>query len=268
MSLRYFRHAARSRDAVFAGAALVAVIVLGLSTPADAQTAQDTTAQGQDQSQGVLPAPAAEESELAIAFNVGVQSDYVFRGVSQTEEDPSVFAGVDLTYDTFYAGAWASNVEYPGDSDTNAEIDLYGGLRPVVGDWTFDLGAIAYIYTNQPDGADYSYVEAKVGASRSFDALTVGALGFYSPDFFGAAEDEAFYGEVNAAYRFGDRFTGSAALGRQWVSSTFDYTTWNVGGTFALTDTFGLDVRYYDTDEHGFGDIYDGRVVASLKATF
>lgn len=253
--------------ALLLSAAAIALIVAAAGS-AEAQTALDPTAQGQDQSQGVLPAAPAEESSVNINLNVGVQSDYVFRGVSQTEEDAGVFGGVDLTYDTFYAGVAAYNVSYPGDPDTNAEIDLYGGVRPVVGDWTFDLGAIAYIYTNQPGGADYSYAEAKVGASRSFDALTVSALGFYSPDFFGAAEDESFYGEINAAYRFNDRFTGSAALGRQWVSSTFDYTTWNVGGTFALTDTFGLDVRYYDTDEHEFGDIYDGRVVASLKATF
>ena len=57
-------------------------------------------------------------------------------------------------------------------------------------------------------------------------------------------------------------------MGRQFVSSDFDYTTWNVGAAYALTDTLAIDLRYHDTDEHDFGQIYESRAVASLKATF
>ena len=66
-----------------------------------------------------------------VSFNVGVGSDYVFRGVSQTEEDFAVSAGIDVTKDLFYAGAWASNVSYAGDDETSIETDLYLGVRPV-----------------------------------------------------------------------------------------------------------------------------------------
>lgn len=249
-------------------ASVAALALIVAAEAVSAQTAQDPTAQPQDQSQGVQPDTVEETPQSEISFNVGVTSDYVFRGVSQTEEDPAVFAGADLTYRNAYAGVWASNVSFPGDEDTNAEIDIYGGFRPEVGGFTFDIGAIGYFYTNQPDGADYDYLELKVGASRTYGEVTLGALAFYSPDYFGASEDEATYVEVNAAYAFNDRLTGSAGLGRQYLSSDFDYTTWNVGATFALTDWFGLDVRYHDTDEHQFGEIYDSRLVASLKATF
>jgi hypothetical protein len=57
-------------------------------------------------------------------------------------------------------------------------------------------------------------------------------------------------------------------VGRQWVSSDFDYTTWNLGAAYQLTERLGLDVRCFDTDEPGFGSAYDSRVVASLKANF
>lgn len=240
-------------DIWFAGACLAALVIWGVASRADAQTA----------------GPAATEpSGPEIAWNVAVGSDYVFRGVSQTEEEAAVSAGVDLTSGAFYAGAWASNVSFPGDPDTNAEIDLYGGVRPEFAGFNWDFGVVGYFYTGQSDSADYDYVEAKVGVSRAFGPATLGAVVFYSPDFFGAAEDEATYVEANAAFSPADKWTVSGAVGRQFVSSDFDYTTWNLGAAYALTDNLALDLRYYDTDEHDFGQIYEGRAVASLKAVF
>ena len=228
-------------DAWFAAACILGIAGLGLCSEAKAQD---------------------------VSANVALTSDYVFRGVSQTEEDPAISAGVDVTVGQFYAGAWASNVSFPGDDDTNAEIDLYGGFRPEVAGFNLDLGVVGYLYTSQPDGADYDYVELKAAASRAVGPATVGAAVYYSPDFFGAAEDEATYVEVNAAVSPADKWTVSGGLGRQFVSSDFDYTTWNVGAAYQLTSNLAVDVRYHDTDEHDFGDIYGARAVASLKATF
>lgn len=215
----------------------------------------------------VTPA-AAEDGGWDLSGNVAITSDYVFRGVSQTEEEAAIQAGADLTNGTFYAGVWASNVSFPGDPDTNAEIDLYGGFKPQAAGWTVDIGAIAYLYANQPSGADYDYVEAKLGASRSSGPWSYGATVYWSPDFFGAAEDEATYVQADLAYKPADKWTISGAVGRQWVSSNFDYTTWNAGVAYAFTDHIALDVRYYDTGEHGFGEIYGARGVATLKAVF
>ena len=241
--------ASGSNDAWFAGTCLVAVIVWGVASNADAQEAPDPTAP-------------------QIAWNVATTSDYVFRGVSQTEEEAAISGGVDLTYGSFYAGAWASNVSFVGDDDTNAEVDLYGGFRTEAAGWALDIGAVGYLYTNQPDNADYDYVELKLAGSRAIGPATVGAAVYYSPDFFGAAEDEATYVEANAAFSPADKWTIGGAVGRQYVSSDFDYTTWNVGTAYQLTDNLALDLRYHDTDEHDFGAVYDSRAVASLKAVF
>lgn len=215
-----------------------------------------------------VPGVAIAQTAPDWAFNAAVGSDYVFRGVSQTEEDPAISAGVDLTTGSFYAGAWASNVSFVGDDDTNAEVDLYGGYRTETAGWNLDLGVVGYLYANQPSGADYDYLELKAAASRAVGPATVGAAVYWSPDFFGAAEDEATYVEANAAFSPAAKWTVSGALGRQFVSSDFDYTTWNVGAAYALTDTLALDVRYHDTDEHDFGEVYGARAVASLKAVF
>jgi uncharacterized protein (TIGR02001 family) len=88
---------------------------------------------------------AAMAEELKLSYNVGVASDYVFRGVSQTQEDPQVFGGIDATYGIGYAGVWASNVDFGAD-DPTAEIDFYAGVKPTVGDTALDLGVIYYSY--------------------------------------------------------------------------------------------------------------------------
>ena len=63
---------------------------------------------------------AQAQTAPEVAFNIGVVSDYVFRGASQTDEEPALQGGVDVTVGSFYAGAWASTVDF-GDN-TDAEI--------------------------------------------------------------------------------------------------------------------------------------------------
>lgn len=200
-----------------------------------------------------------------LSYNVGLASDYVFRGVSQTDENAQIFGGVDLSAGKLYAGTWASNVDF-GDQ-TDAEIDLYAGFKPTLGAATLDFGVIYYGYVDAPKGADYGNVELKAAGSIPAGKGSVGAAVFYSPDSFGAA-DEAVYYELNGSYPVVDKWSVSAALGRQTYKGSGDYTTWNVGAAYAINDRLTLDLRYHDTDEHGFGKLYDSRAVASLKAAF
>lgn len=241
-----FPGASGRNDALFAGACLAVLALVGFCGEARAQDGG---------------------SRPQVSGNVAIASDYVFRGVSQTLEEPAISAGVDLTQAGFYAGAWASNVDF-GDGATDAEIDLYAGYRSEVAGFALDLGVVGYVYAGQPDGADYDFVELKVAASRSIGPATLGAAVFHSPDFFGASEDQATYAELNGSWNATERWTLSGALGRQWVSSDLDYSTWNLGAAYQITDNLALDVRYHDTGEHDFGETYGARAVAMLKATF
>ena len=83
-----------------------------------------------------------------------------------------------------------------------------------------------------------------------------------------SGEDEATYVEGQVAISAGPRWTVSTAFGTQVVSSAFDYSNWNVGAAYAFIDALALDVRYHTTDERAFGEIYQGRLVASLRAAF
>ena len=209
-------------------------------------------------------ASQASAQDVDIAFNAAVTSDYVYRGFSQTDEEPAIQGGVDLTIGSFYAGAWASNVDF-GDN-TDAEIDVYGGVRWEAVGFAWDAGAIIYAYAPGAN-SDYDFVEFKVAASRAFGPVTAGAAVYYSPDFFGA-DDEATYAEVNAAFSPVENLTLNAVVGKQWLNLTDDYVTWNAGATYAFPGTpVALDLRYHDTDVDNAA-LADGRVVATRKVAF
>lgn len=206
---------------------------------------------------------ASAQDGPQIAWNVGVFSDYVFRGYSQTDEEAAIQGGVDLTMGSFYAGAWASNVDF-GD-DTTAEVDLYGGFRTETGGFAVDLGVVTYLYVEAPDGTDYDYVEFKAAASRAIGPVTAGAVVYYSPDFFGL-DEEATYVEGNVAFTPAEKWTVSAAVGYQALDVNDDYTTWNAGVAYAVTDNLAIDIRYHDTDVDG--PLSEDRVVGALKVFF
>jgi uncharacterized protein (TIGR02001 family) len=154
---------------------------------------------------GMKDVPKPEE-RCKLTANVALTTDYVFRGISQTSEGPAIQGGFDASCGIFYAGVWASSLDWGGtgvffpgdprgnDSVANVEIDWYLGIKPVTGRITWDLGVIYYSYPNAADlGVDrfgvvdrrgYNYVELKVGASAEiWKDGTLGATVFWSPDY-------------------------------------------------------------------------------------
>lgn len=129
-------------------------------------------------------AASAEDRQFGWSVNVGGTSDYIFRGVSQTDGDPAFQAGVDFTYGILYAGIWGSNTD---DAFTNssAEIDFYAGVKPVLGPVTFDFGILYYYYP----GDDCCRSESRLA---SFASGSGGNPAVSAPDFprsYGAALD-------------------------------------------------------------------------------
>jgi uncharacterized protein (TIGR02001 family) len=204
-----------------------------------------------------------EESDFSVSYNVGVASDYVFRGISQTD-GPQIFGGVDASAGMLYGGVWASNVDF-GD-DTDAEIDLYAGVKPTLGPVGLDLGVIYYGYVGEAKGSDYEFVEFKAAGSMPLGPVTVGSAWYVSPEFFGNT-GQATYGELNGAYTINDQWSVGAAVGKQWIESGSDYSTWNVGVTWAPVAHLALDLRYADSDL-GCTTYCGEKVVLTLKSTF
>lgn len=119
---------------------------------------------------GLAVAPqAAQAAELTA--NVGVTSNYVFRGLTQTDDGVALQGGIDYIHEVgFYAGAWGSNVEViPGDK--GYETDLYAGYNFQLNENViFDVGYIMYIYSSTT--ADLDADEIYFGASFKDFSLT------------------------------------------------------------------------------------------------
>jgi uncharacterized protein (TIGR02001 family) len=245
----------------------------------------------------VKDAPVEEGRKLALSVTVGGTSDYVFRGVSQTLEDPAAQGSIDLTFGIFYAGVWASNVDFNDAPKANAEVDLYAGVKPVWGPVTFDVGAIYYAYPGADDGLNFlttgqlDYVELKAGYSLIspwIKGLTSGTTVYWSPDYsletggVFTLEGAASYAlpqfgivapSISGAYGtvYGDIDEGFSVGG----NSEDEYSYWNVGLALAV-EKFTFDFRYWDTDidvttPNGSvcvaQDLCDERFVFTAKAT-
>jgi uncharacterized protein (TIGR02001 family) len=212
-------------------------------------------------------------AEGTVTANVGITSDYVFRGISLSDNGPALQGGIDWASDAWYVGAWGSNVT------EGLELDVYAGFTPSTGPIDWDFGVIGYFYPGaDDDGAEFDYFEGKIAASHDFtEQFNAGAAVYYSPENFGDTGD-ATYWEVNAAYQINDAVAINGAYGNQTVeapngpNSEDDYNTWNVGTAFAMHG-FQIDLRYHDTDidegtdiaNYAYGDSsYDSAFVITI----
>ena len=207
-----------------------------------------------------------------LTFNVGVVSDYLFRGISQTHGDAALQGGVDYAFSNgFYVGTWASSISWVKDwtGDGSVEIDLYGGYRGgFASDWTYDVGYIAYTYPSHGDAnlglanpttnevyasLGYKWISAKY--SRTVSSHFVG---FYGGPALDQNTKGSGYFEVNATYDLGNGWGVTGHVGHQKVNDNItalgihdaSYSDWKVGVTKDVG--FGVvTLAYSDTNAKG-----------------
>jgi uncharacterized protein (TIGR02001 family) len=228
------------------------------------------------------PPPPQERCKLSA--NIGLATEYVFRGISQTSEGAAVQGGFDATCGMFYAGVWASNLDWganEGRSVANIEMDWYGGVKFNTGRIAWDLGVIYYTYprgidvglssTGDPSKAEFNYVELKVGASAElWKDGTLGVTGFFSPDYQYETGnvwtvEGSFTQNLPKFMVFGREWSPSlsALIGYQAATGndtdkaryinnvtgdTDHYLYWNAGLTIGFLEKWSLDLRYWDTN--------------------
>src|SRR5581483_7295290 len=95
------------------------------------------------------PPPPPVVSPWDFAFGSALMSDYIFRGVTQSNHKPSVAAYFEPRYNIndklqLYVGVSGESISFP--NRAAAEIDIYGGIRPTVGMFAFDFGVWGYLY--------------------------------------------------------------------------------------------------------------------------
>lgn len=211
----------------------------------------------------------APASPHTLAYNIGLTSDYIFRGISQTQHDPAVSGGVDYSHASgLYAGTWVSQQKWvkaggPYKTSSNWEIDLYGGYKGCADKICYDIGLIRYYYPGDkvatqvsPDtteayvGLSYGAVSVKYSHAISDYFISWGTLGT-------TKTQGSNYLELNATHDLGNGWGVLAHIGSQKVKNytLADYTDWKVG----VTKDIGVGtvtVAYSDTDANAAGAPY------------
>ena len=118
-----------------------------------------------------------------ISGTVWLATDYVFRGISNSGNDPAAQGSLDYTFKGFYVGIWGSNTDF---SDAGIEIDYYGGYSGTVGNFGYDVMGIYYSYPNSGANPSLNYFEAHLGLTYTFAGIylepTIGAGYNFSHD--------------------------------------------------------------------------------------
>ncbi len=229
-------------------------------------------------------AQAAEEGDILgipgeFSANVAFTTDYRFRGITQSDDDPALQGGLDYSVDVgndfgIYLGAWASSVNFNDGDEASIELDYYGGVTANFDGIGVDFGLIYYTYPGASSSLNYDYLELKADLSYSpVEMLTVGVGYNYSPDYFASSGNYHYpHAAVELTPDLGlpVPLTLDATFGYNFIDDKAafgagDYADWTVGiGTSYKILTFKL--QYVDNNLSG--SVGDAAVVFTVGAAF
>jgi uncharacterized protein (TIGR02001 family) len=175
-------------------------------------------------------APAAPE----VTYNVGVVSEYRYRGLAQTKGDPALQGGVDYANaNGFYLGAWGSTIKWIKDAANSAgqttgsvELDVYGGYKFEAAGLGFDVGYLRYQYVGNTLKASTSSAGPYVNANTDevYGAATYGVTtlkySYAVSDLFGYTNSNgSSYWDLSATFDLGNGYSLVPHAGRQAVKN-------------------------------------------------
>lgn len=208
---------------------------------------------------------AAADSPHTLSGNIGVYSQYIFRGLTQTDTDPALQGGFDYSHASgFYAGTWMSNISWLRDFGSysgggSLEWDIYGGYKGTIGksDFGYDVGLLYYYY---PGSVNAGFVRANT--LEAYGALSwkwLSAKYSYSLDnkTFGVTDSSGtWYLDLTANVPITDKLSAVAHYGKQKYEgstggvsndSVASYEDWKLGLSYTLPKDFTIGAYYTDT---------------------
>lgn len=218
-----------------------------------------------------LAAAAAPASASSLTSTFTVASDYLFDGVSQTQNDPALQASLDWSHDSgFFLGTWASNVDFAPGDPANVEIDLYGGYSTTYDSgWGWITGVYHYSYTGAPSSYDYT----ELSAGLTFPTTTT--LQLWVADDDAVLGGEAWRLKAKHSFALPNDFSLDLEATRTEYDGTLldDYTHGQIGVSREF-GAFKAYLGYSDTSladdarVAGNGDsVADGRILLTLSGT-
>ena len=180
-----------------------------------------------------------------VSGNIAIQSDYVWRGLTQNEGDVSFQGGFDFEDESgFYAGVWGANVNFGGAS---TEGDLYIGFGNEIEGFEYDVGIIEYTYHGSSVASDNNFTEYYVSG---------GIAGFGVSYAFG----DEFGDNVEVSYGFDIE---GISIGAAYGDYEDSHEYWTVGVSGEI-EGIGWDISYWDVDMDDGSDV-DSSIVFTIS---
>ena len=218
------------------------------------------------------------------SWNLALASDYVFRGLTQTDSGPAIQGGMDYEYKMsndimLYAGIWGSNVDFNESAAVDGatiETDLYGGLKGKIGRTgaSWNAGLIYYAYPGADSDLNYDYMEFTMGGAYDFGFAEVNASVNYSPEYF-ANSGEAIYTKIGATVPIPwvKGLSLSGHVGDQYIDDTAafgtpDYFDWALAVIYDADGKFNVSIKYTDTDVSPENDNNDETIIFTIGKNF
>ena len=230
----------------------------------------------------LAPGVAAAQAASPITGNMSLVSDYRFRGLTQTFEEPALQGGFDYAHSSgIYLGNWNSSISDSFFAGAPLEMDFYGGYKGAAGPLGYDIGVLYYYYpgSNLAGVGTIDNLEVYAGVSWQFLSLKY----FHAvSDFFGAPNtDGSNYIDLTATFDLGQGWGVNGHIGHQKVknASALDYTDykigitkdvggWVFGASFIDTDADGAVYTFTNAASGTTKNVGDSTVVLSISKTF
>jgi uncharacterized protein (TIGR02001 family) len=219
-------------------------------------------------SAAISPAWSAELSGYLV-----VTTDYVWRGVTQSDGDPAVQLGGDIAFNSgIYVGLWGSTIDINNGGDRQRDIELtyyLGYSRDISTRWSLGASVVVYTYPGQTGVVDYNYEEVMLTANYD-DRLWFEYA--YSPDLYNTGFDSHNV-EIFTEWPAGKHLVVGAGAGYYDVSNFVGdgYAYWELGVTRPI-GRLDIDLRYHDTSRWvpviSSPDRADARIALSFRLTF
>lgn len=198
-----------------------------------------------------------------------VTSDYVFRGISQSQADPALQAGVRVdTTSGVYAALWASTVHFASAPDASTEVDGVLGWRGDLSEtWVGDINVTRFQYPATSTALSYTELIATL-TWRDRSWILLG----YSPDVF-ASSEAGVYAQVGTNVSLGDGVRIEVAGGYYALDEAYGrgYTHAQVAAVWQPHPRVELRLTGHTTDANArilFGDVASPRIEAAIQTSF
>lgn len=175
-----------------------------------------------------------KKPEHEFSGNLGVVSDYRYRGLSQSRLQPALQGGVDYAHNPsgFYAGAWASTIKWTKDAGGSGdiELDIYGGKKgELTKDISYDVGLLGYLYPSNGlrPNANTLEIYGQLGLGPAYIKYSHALTNVFA---FADSKNSGYL-DLGANLELGGGYIANLHIGHQIVkrSSGFSYTDYKVG---------------------------------------